>query len=80
MLAMIWHEIGCWFLKIYQDFKRFATQEQKIVFDLTFRCAKQFFVPNTQKRQKGVKIQKSTDNHLSFDGMIQENIDLSDIH
>ena len=52
MLAMIWHEIGCWFLKIYQDFKRFATQEQKIVFDLTFRCAKQFFVPNTQKQSK----------------------------
>ena len=24
MLAMIWHEIVCWFLKIYQDLKRFA--------------------------------------------------------
>ena len=24
MLAMIWHEIVCWFLKIYQDLKTFA--------------------------------------------------------
>jgi hypothetical protein len=32
---------------------------------------------NSQKR---VKIQKSTDNHSSFGGMIQENIDLSDFY
>ena len=39
MLAMIWDEIVCWFLKIYQDLK-----------------------------------------HSSFDGLIQEDIDLSDIY
>ena len=32
MLATIWHEIVCWFLKIYQDLKRFAAQEHRIVF------------------------------------------------
>ena len=52
MLAMIWHEIVCWFLKIYQDLKRFAAQEKRIVFVLTFRCAEQFYVPNTQKQSK----------------------------
>ena len=77
MLAMIWHEIVCWFLKIYQYLKRFAAREQRIVFVLTFRCAEQFYVPNRQKR---VKIQKSTDNHSSFDGIIQENINLSGIY
>ena len=30
--------------------------------------------------QKWVKNQKSTDKHLSFDGLIQEDIDLSDIY
>jgi hypothetical protein len=33
---------------------------------------------NNQKRVK--IIQTSTDNHSSFDGLIQENIDLSDIY
>ena len=55
--------------------KRFAAQEHRIVFLLIFRCAEQYYVPNMQKQ---VKIQKSTDNHSSFDGLIQENIDLSD--
>ena len=36
--------------------------------------------PTRKNSQKQVKIQKSTDNHLSFDGMIQENIDMSDIY
>ena len=31
-------------------------------------------------RQKRVKIQKSTDKHSLFDGLIQEDIDLSDIY
>ena len=52
MLAMIWHEIVCWFLKIYQDLKSFAAQEHRIVFVLTFRCAEQFYVPNMQKQSK----------------------------
>ena len=52
MLAMIWHEIVCRFLKTYQYLKRFAAHEQRIVFVLTFRCAEQFYVPNTQKQSK----------------------------
>ena len=36
-------------------------------------------LPVRKNSQKQVKIQKSTDNHSSFDGMIQENIDLFDI-
>ena len=55
MLAMIWHEIVCWFLKIYQDLKRFAAQEHKIVFVLTFWCSKQFYVPNMQEQSKVIK-------------------------
>ena len=68
-LAIIWHEIVCWFLKIFQDLKRFAAQEHIIVLILTFRHAKQFYVPNSQKR---VKNHKSTDKHSSFDDLIQE--------
>ena len=59
--------------------KRFAAQEQRIVFVLTFRCAEQFYVPNTQKQSKMGK-NPEINNHLSFDGIIQENIDLSDIY
>ena len=64
MLAMIWHEIVCWFLKIYQDLKRFAAQEHRIVFILTFRCAKQFYVPNMQEQSKAGK--KSEINRQTF--------------
>ena len=52
MLVMIWHEIICWFLKTYQDLKRFVAQEHRIVFVLTFRCAKQFYVPNHARTVK----------------------------
>ena len=64
MLAMIWHEIVCWFLKIYQDLKRFAAQEHRIVFVLIFRCAKQFYVPNMQEQSKAGK--KSEINKQTF--------------
>ena len=33
-----------------------------------------------QEQSKTGKNQKSTDKHSSFDGLIQEDIDLSDIH
>ena len=36
--------------------------------------------PTCKNSQKGVKNQKSTDKHSSFDGLIQEDIDLSDIY
>ena len=36
--------------------------------------------PTVKHSQKRVKIQISIDHHLSFDGLIQENIDLSDIY
>ena len=39
-----------------------------------------FMFLTRQNSQKWVKIQKSTDNHLSFDGIIQKNVDLSDIY
>ena len=80
MSAMIWHEIVCWFLKIYQDLKRFAAQEHRIVFVLIFRCAKQFYVPTFKNNQKWVKNQKSTDKNSSFDCLIQADIYLSDIY
>lgn len=60
--------------------KRFAAQEHRIVFVLIFRCAEQFYVPNTQEQSKTGKNQKSTDKHSSFAGLIQEDIDLSDIY
>ena len=36
--------------------------------------------PTCKNSQKRVKNQKSTDKHLSFDGLIQECIDLSNIY
>ena len=80
MLAMIWHETVCWFLKIYQDLKRFAAQKQRIVFVLTFRCAEQFFIANKQKQSKTGKNPEINRHRLSFDGINQENINLSDIY
>ena len=70
MLAMIWHEIVCWFLKIYQDLKRFAAQENRIVFVLDVQ--NNFMFPTCKNIQKWGK-------HSSFDGLIQEDIDRSDI-
>ena len=39
-----------------------------------------FMFPIRKNSQKQVKNQKSTDKHSSFDGLIQEDIDLSDIY
>ena len=39
-----------------------------------------FMFPTCKNSQKRVKNQKSTDKHLSFDGLIQEDIDLSDMY
>ena len=36
--------------------------------------------PTCKNSQKWVENQKSTDKHSSFDGLIQEDIDLSDIY
>ena len=52
MSAMIWHEIVSWFLKIYQDLKRFETQEHRIVFVLIFRWVEQVYVPSMQEQSK----------------------------
>ena len=49
-------------LYIYQDLKRFAAH--RIVFILTFRCAKQFYVPNMQEQSKAGK--KSEINRQTF--------------
>ena len=64
MLAMIQHEIICWFLTIYKDLKSFAAQEHRIVFVLTFRCEKQFYVPKMQEQSKAGK--KSEINRQRF--------------
>jgi hypothetical protein len=55
-----------------------VAQEHRIAFVLIFRCAEQFYVPNMQEQSKRDK--KSTDKNSSFDGLIQEEIDLSNIY
>jgi len=77
---MIWQEIVCWFLKIYQDLKIFAAQEHRIVFVLIFDVQNNFMFPTCKNSQKRVKNLKSTYKHSSFDDLIQEDIDLSDIY
>ena len=76
-------------MKLFVDFWKFnkiwkdlQTQEHRIVFVLIFRCAKQFLLcsPTWKNSQKHVKNQKSTYKHSSFDGLIQEDIDLSDTY
>ena len=39
-----------------------------------------FMFPARKNSQKRVKNQKSTDKHWSFDGLIKEDIDMSDIY
>ena len=75
MLATIWHEIvDIWkFTKIWKDFQHRNTE-----LFLSWMICKQFHVPNMQEQSKRGKKKKSKDKHLSFDGLIQENIDLSD--
>ena len=77
MLAMIWHEIVWWFLKVYQDFKH-SNKELFLFWFLDVQ--NNFMFPTCKNSQKRVKNQKSTDKHSSFDGLIQEDIDLSDIY
>ena len=60
MLAMIWLEIVCWFLKICQDLKRFSAQEHRIVLILIFICAKQFYVLNMEEAGKKFEINRQT--------------------
>ena len=58
MIAMIWHEIVCWFLKTYQYLKRFAAQEQRIVVVLDVQ--NNFMFPTSKNIQKWVKINRQT--------------------
>ena len=39
-----------------------------------------FMFPTCKNSQKRLKNQKSTDKHSSFDGLIQEDINLSDVY
>ena len=61
-------------------FEKFAAWKQRIVFVLTFRCAEQFCLPNTQKQSKRGKNPEI--NRQSFGIKIQKkkNKDLSDIY
>ena len=63
--------------KILPRFERFAAHEHRIIFVLTFISAKQFYVPTMQEQSKAGK---RTDKHSTFDGSIQEDIDLFDIY
>ena len=73
VLAMIWHEI----VKIWKDLK-YRNTELFLFWFLDLQ--NNFTFPSHKNSQKQVKNQKSTDKHLSFDGLIQEGIDLSDIY
>ena len=74
-------------MKLFVDFWKFT----KIWKDLQHRNTElflfwfldvqnNFMFPTCKNSQKRVKNQKSTDKHSSFDGLIQEDIDLSDIY
>ena len=80
MLAMIWHEIVCWFLKIYQDLKRFAAQEHRIVFVLIFWCAEQSYVPNKQEQSKMGKNSEISRQTFVIWWFTSRRIDLSDVY
>ena len=74
-------------MKLFVDFWKFTKiwkglQHRNKELFLFWRLDVQnnFMFPTRKSSQKRVKIQKSTDNHSSFDGIIQENIDLSDIY
>ena len=51
MLAMIWREIVCWFLKIYHDLKRFAAQELFLFW--FFDVQNNFMFPTSKNSQMG---------------------------
>ena len=53
--------------------------ENRIVFVLTLDVQNNFMIPTCQNSKNQVKNQKSTNKHSSFDGLIEEDIDLSDI-
>ena len=80
MLAIIWHEIVCRFLKIYQDLKRFVAQEHRIVLFWLLDVQNNFMFPTCKIGQEQVKNQKSTVKHSSFNGSIQDDIEVSDIY
>jgi hypothetical protein len=74
-------------MKLFVDFWKFT----KIWKDLQHRHTElflfwfldvqnNFMFPTRKNSQKWVKNQKLTDKHSSFDGLIQEDIDLSDIY
>ena len=65
---------------MYQDLKRFVAQKHRIVICFDFlTCRTILSSQQARTAKKWVKIQKSTDKHSSFDGLIQEDLDLSEI-
>ena len=79
-LAMIWHDIVCWFLKIYRDLKRFVTQEHRIIFVLILRSAEQFYVPNMQEQSKMGKNSEISRQTFVIWWFTSRRIDLSDVY
>ena len=79
MLAMIcWLFVDFWkFTKIWKGLRHSNTE---LFLFWLLDVQNNFMFPTCKNSQKRVKNQKSTDKHLSFDGLIQEDIDLSDIY
>jgi hypothetical protein len=53
MLGMIWHEIVWGFLKIYQDLKKFAAQDQRIVLFWCLDVQNNFMFPTRKTVKNG---------------------------
>ena len=65
------------FTKIWKDLRWHRNTELFLFWFLDVQ--NNFMFPTSKNSQKWVKIHKSIDKHLSFDGLIEEDIGLSDI-
>ena len=75
------------FFKVYNKVEMLLIKKLGFYFHFWFQFIQRsldvqnsFMFPKCKNSQKRVKNQKSTDKHLSFDGLIQDVIDLSDIN
>ena len=68
------------FNKLAMIWKYLQHRNTKLFLFWSLDAQNNFLFPTRNNSQKGVKTQKSTDNHSSFDGLIQKNIDLTDIY
>ena len=80
ILAIIWHEILVDFWKFTRIWKDLRHRNTELYLFRLLDVQNNFMFPTCKNNQKGVKNQKSKHKHLSFDGLTQEDIDLSDIY